>query len=151
MWRAVNGRQDGVASDGIIYYMNGQAIDALAFRVVSCRPPPSKAQFMTLTHAPSKSLVTLPLEHAMDVCYLRTFRFNPGSVGPCGDTNITYTSDCSSNAHKAPSCLSQDVTSRADGRLIGRAFVSAATLTTLQGSISATIMSPQLEMVRHRQ
>lgn len=45
------------------------------------------------------------------------------------------------------SALPQDVTSQEDGRLIGRAFVSAATLTTLQGSISATLMSPQLELV----
>ena len=42
----------------------------------------------------------------------------------------------------------QDVTSREDGRLIGRAFVSAPALLTLQGSISATLISPQLEMVR---
>lgn len=45
------------------------------------------------------------------------------------------------------SALPQDVTSQEDDRLIGRAFVSAATLTTLQGSISATLMSPQLELV----
>ena len=38
MWHAVNGRHNGVASDGIIYYMNGQAIEALAFRVVSSHP-----------------------------------------------------------------------------------------------------------------
>ena len=42
----------------------------------------------------------------------------------------------------------QDVTSREDGRLIGRAFVSSPALLTLQGSISATLISPQLEMVR---
>ena len=42
----------------------------------------------------------------------------------------------------------QDVTSREDGRLIGRAFVSPPALLTLQGSISATLISPQLEMVR---
>lgn len=47
-------------------------------------------------------------------------------------------------------CAMQDVTSRQDGRLIGRAFVSAATLMSLQGSISATLLSPQLELVRTR-
>ena len=35
MWCAVNGHQNRIASDGIIYYMNGQSIEALAFRVVS--------------------------------------------------------------------------------------------------------------------
>lgn len=30
----VNGQKPAVASDGIIYYMNGQSIEALAFRVV---------------------------------------------------------------------------------------------------------------------
>ena len=40
------------------------------------------------------------------------------------------------------------MTSREDGCLLGRAFVSAATLMTLQGSVTATLMSPQLEMVR---
>ena len=49
-----------------------------------------------------------------------------------------------------PETHAQDVTSREDGHLIGRAFVSAPTLLTLQGSISATLISPQLEMVRTR-
>ena len=47
-----------------------------------------------------------------------------------------------------PETHTQDVTSREDGRLIGRAFVSPPALLTLQGSISATLISPQLEMVR---
>ena len=38
MWYAVNGHHTGIASDGIIYYMNGQSIEALAFRVVSSHP-----------------------------------------------------------------------------------------------------------------
>lgn len=42
MWCAVNGHQNRIASDGIIYYMNGQSIEALAFRVVSSHLSPSK-------------------------------------------------------------------------------------------------------------
>ena len=30
----MNGQKPAIASDGIIYYMNGQSIEALAFRVV---------------------------------------------------------------------------------------------------------------------
>lgn len=63
------------------------------------------------------------------------------------DIDTACSIDRGDEGYKALSCLSQDVTSREDGSLIGRAFVSAATLTTLQGSISATIMSPQLDMV----
>jgi len=36
---AVHALRNGIASDGIIYYMNGQSIDALAFRVVSISRP----------------------------------------------------------------------------------------------------------------
>ena len=32
---AVSGRREDFGSDGIIFYMNGQSLDALAFRVVS--------------------------------------------------------------------------------------------------------------------
>ena len=43
----------------------------------------------------------------------------------------------------------QDVTAKSDGRLLARGFVSHHTLKALQGSISASLISPQMEQVTH--
>ncbi len=43
--------------------------------------------------------------------------------------------------------LVQDVTAKKDGRLIARAFVSPPTLASLQGSIAAALVSPDIEQV----
>ena len=45
------------------------------------------------------------------------------------------------------SCLVQDVTALRDSRLIGRAYVSAAILITLQGGVHAMLVSPDLACV----
>ena len=44
-------------------------------------------------------------------------------------------------------CPMQDVTASTGNRLIGRAYVSAATLATLQGGVHAMLVSPDLARV----
>ena len=41
----------------------------------------------------------------------------------------------------------QDLTARSDGRLLARGFVSHYTLRSLQGSISSSLITPNLEQV----
>ncbi len=44
----VSGRQDDFGGDGIIFYMNGQSLDALAFRVVNGHHPQSLHGFTSV-------------------------------------------------------------------------------------------------------
>lgn len=44
----------------------------------------------------------------------------------------------------------QDVVARGSGELLSRCFVSAASLAPLEGHISASLMTPRLQVTPHR-